>query len=151
MRRSRLIYNAVVRPAMLYGSQVWGTQGNGKPLLSTTIKPLQKVQNQCLRRIIGGYKRTLTAALERETMTPPIAIYAELTALQRASTVRNHSVEDKIAKILDEVWTAAKAGQDITRQRPRTLLELLQEKATKREEETRRHLDRETNITRLQA
>ena len=73
-------------------------------------------------------------------MTPPIALYTELTALQRASTVRNHSVEDKIAKTLDEVWTAARAGQGNIRQRPRTSLELLQEKATERERETRRHL-----------
>jgi hypothetical protein len=140
MQRSRLLYNAVVRPAMLYGSQVWSTQGNREPLPNSTIKPLQRVQNQCLRRITGAYKRTLTAALERETKISLIALYTELTALQRATTVRDHSVEAEIAKTLDKVWLAASAGQGTTRQRPRTHLELLQEKATKRETETKRPL-----------
>src|SRR5436190_23182398 len=103
MRRSRLIYSAVVRLTMLYGSQVWSTQGNGEPLPNTTTKLLQKVQSQCLRKITGGYKRTPAAALERETMIPPIVLYTELTALQRASTVRNHSVEAEISKTLDEI------------------------------------------------
>jgi hypothetical protein len=148
MQRSRLIYNAVVRPAMLYGSQVWSTQGNGELLPNSTIVPLQRVQNQCLRRITGAYKRTPTAALERETKTPPIALYTELTALQRASTVRNHSVEAEIAKTLDEVWLAARAGRGTTRRRPRTPLELLQEKATKRETETERPLACTANANR---
>ena len=120
MRRSRLIYSAVVRPAMLHGSQVWSTQGNGKPLPNTMTKPLQRVQNQCLQRITGRYKRTPTAALERETMIPPITVYTELAALQHAATVHNHSAEAKITKTLDEVWLAAKTGQDSTRQRPQT-------------------------------
>jgi hypothetical protein len=75
MRPSTLIYSAVVRPAMLYGSQVWSMQGNGEPLPNTSIKPLQGVHNRCPRRITGGYKRTPTAALERETMIPPIALH----------------------------------------------------------------------------
>jgi hypothetical protein len=49
------------------------------------------------------YKRTLTAALERETKTPLIALYTKLTTLQRASIVRNYSVEAKIAKTLNKV------------------------------------------------
>ena len=125
MQQSRLIYNAVVRLAMLYSSQVWSTQGNKELLLNSTIVLLQRVQNQCLRRIIGVYKRTLTAALERETKTPLIALYTKLTALQHVSIVRNYSMEAKIAKTLDEVWLAARAGQGTTRRRPRTPLELL--------------------------
>ena len=49
------------------------------------------------------YKRTLTAALERETKTLLIALYTKLTALQYASTVRNYSVEAEITKTLDKV------------------------------------------------
>jgi hypothetical protein len=57
-------------------------------------------------------------------------------------------VEAEIAKTLDEVWLAARAGRGTTRQRPRTPLELLQEKATKRETETERSLARTANATR---
>jgi hypothetical protein len=49
------------------------------------------------------YKRTLTAALKRETKIFLIALYTKLTALQRATIVRDHSVEAKIAKTLDKV------------------------------------------------
>jgi len=150
MRHSRLIYSAVVRPTMLHGSQVWSMQGNGEPLPSTTTKPLQRLQNQCLQRITGGYKRTPTAALERETMIPPITLYTELTALQHVSTVHNHSIEAEIAKTLDKVWLAAKTGQGTTRQRLRTPLEILQRKAAEKETKTKRSLACRENATRSQ-
>ena len=44
-------------------------------------------------------------------MILPIALYIELTALQRVSTMHDHSVEAETAKALDEVWIAVKAGQ----------------------------------------
>ena len=83
-------------------------------------------------------------------MIPPIALYTELAALQRVSKVRNHSVEAEITKTLDEVWLAAKTGQDSTRQRPQTPLELLQRKAAEREAKVKRSLARRANATRPQ-
>jgi hypothetical protein len=92
------------------------------------------VQNQCLRRITGGYKRTPIAALEREASVPPLSLYTKLIALQHATTVRHHSVETKTAEILDEVWRTCQRVQGTQGQRPQTLLEQLQEKASKKEE-----------------
>jgi len=40
MKRSRLLYTAVVRPAVLYGSQVWGLRKSGAPLAASFTKPL---------------------------------------------------------------------------------------------------------------
>src|SRR6266536_752234 len=60
MRRSRIIYTAVVRPTMLYGAQIWGMRGDGKPMPANTISPLKKIQNKYLRCITGGYKRSST-------------------------------------------------------------------------------------------
>ena len=48
------------------------------------LAPLEKIQNRCLRRITGGYKRTPIAALERETQVMPLKIYADLITSQRA-------------------------------------------------------------------
>jgi hypothetical protein len=85
MRRSRLLYSAVVRPVMLYGAPVWGTRPNGEPLAKTMLQPLAATQNQYLRRITGGYRRTPSAALEREAAIPPIDIQIDLLALQNAA------------------------------------------------------------------
>ena len=81
MRRSRLLYTATVKPTMLYGAPIWGVRLNGEPTAKITIRPIEEVQNSCLRRITGGYKRSPRAALERETAIPPIDIQIDQLAL----------------------------------------------------------------------
>lgn len=51
--------------AMMYGARIWGTQ-DGKAVKASVMQPMKMVQNKCLRRITGGYKRTPIAALEIE-------------------------------------------------------------------------------------
>ena len=70
---------------MLYGATIWGIQQNGQLQPKSRIKPLEKIQNQCLRRITGAYKRTPRAALEREAAIPPLDLYIDTAALKRAS------------------------------------------------------------------
>src|SRR6266480_4601184 len=60
--RTRLLYTAIVRPAMVYGAHAWYTGRNGKQI-KANLQQLEKIQNKCLRRITGGYKRTPRAAL----------------------------------------------------------------------------------------
>ena len=43
------------------------------------------------------------AALKREAAVPPIDIYIEATAMQRASTVQDHLVEKEICQILNRI------------------------------------------------
>ena len=142
MRRSRLLYTAVVRPSMTYGAQVWGVRMDGKPELA---KPIQKVQNQCLRRITGAYKRTPIAALEREAAVPPIGLYLETRTLQRAAETKNHEVTKSIQKQTDSIWQRLKRKPTRRRrpgvpERPQTSLEILQRKAQERETIARQHL-----------
>jgi hypothetical protein len=147
MRRSRLIYSAVVRPAMLYGSQVWGARDDGEPIAKSTLQPIQAIQNKCLRRVTGGYKRTPVAALEKETGVPPCDIYIDTIALQRAITVRAHPVEAEISRTLNDIWHAAAPNQRIAvRPRPRSGPELLQSRALAREIEMRRYLAHHASI-----
>ena len=99
-RRTRLLYTAVVRPTMLYGAQIWGIGPSGNFLAKGSLAPLVKLQNQCLRRITGAYKRTPSAALEREAAVPPLDLYIDTVAMQRSVTVQGHSVEENIQQTL---------------------------------------------------
>ena len=48
-QRSRLLYTAVVRPTMTYGSSIWAIGESEKGPPKSLLKPLQKVQTTCLR------------------------------------------------------------------------------------------------------
>lgn len=74
---------------------------------------LQVLQNKCLRRTLGAYKRTPTAVLERESGTPPIDLYITALVLQRAVMTEGHPVTEAIRAKLQEVWI------DVTRVEPR--------------------------------
>lgn len=143
MRRSRLLYTAIVRPAMLYGAPVWGIQGDGLPARGTTIRPLQDTQNKCLRRITGGYKRTPRAALEREAGVAPLDIQIDHTALQHAARARTLQVHTETQELLEQVWTSAQGPhqQSKGRARPQTAAELLQERALERVYEIQGYLE----------
>ena len=103
---ARLIYSTVVRPTMLHGAQIWGVKDNGEPAKPTLIQPLKALQNRCLRRVAGAYKRTPTAALERETDIPPIDLYIDKVATQHALSTRHHPVIQDIKRATDGVWAS---------------------------------------------
>jgi len=106
MKRSRLLYTAVVRPAILYGSQVWGMRDDGAPPAVSLIRPLMCLQNRCLRKVMGAYKRTSTAALERESNVPPVDLHMEHKAMNEAVKTASHPVTAKIKQVMDTVWTS---------------------------------------------
>ena len=146
MRRARLIYSAAVRPAMMYGAQVWSVRKTGEAAKIGNMQSLKVVQNKCLRKITGGYKRTPSAALEREAGIPPLDLYTEATALQRAASTANHPVYTDISNTLDAVWAQMKGGRRGSRRRntpprPPSGLERARQRATERiqEMQTRRN------------
>jgi len=81
---------------MLYSTQIWGVRLNGKPIAKRSLAPLDKLQNQCLHRITEAYKQTLHAIMEHKAAVPPLNIYIDTTAMQRAATVQKHLVEKDI-------------------------------------------------------
>jgi len=85
---------------MLYGAQIWGTGISGKLLAKDSLVLLVKLQNQCLCRITGAYKKTPSAALECKAAVPPLYLYINTIAMQRAVTVQGHLVEENICQIL---------------------------------------------------
>ena len=123
VRRSKLLYSAVVRPIMTYGVQIWAVQADGSMITPSRIKQLGTVQNKCLRKIMGAYKRTPTAALEKESGTPPIDLYMENLAVQRAGVTAQHRVTEDIEENIKGIWTAARKVRGV-RRRGRPALQL---------------------------
>ena len=120
VRRSRLLYTAIVRPTMLHGSAVWGMRDGGTTIPETSLKPLKKIQNKCLKRIMGAYKRTPTAALNRELSVPPLRIHLQASALTHYAKSADHPVVAKTSDTIDGVWRTLqnRSGQG-TRRRGR--------------------------------
>ena len=117
------------------------------------LQPLKAIQNKCLRRITGGYKRTPVAALEGEAGVPPLDLYTEATALQRAASTKEHPVYRDIRAAVDSMWNQARRldsntnaarrrqGRRTPPPRPPTSLEKAQERAEDREREILAYLD----------
>lgn len=161
MKRSRLLYTAVARPAMLYGSQLWGVREDGTPPAASLIRPLKCLQNQCLRKVMGAYKRTPTAALERESNVPPVELHMEYKAMKRAVKTASHPVTAKIKQVVDAVWTSlqssprrasARRRRNVNpTPRPTTAGEGVRERALKRAEEQAQRQPREQPVGPLKA
>ena len=54
------------------------------------------MQNKCLRKAIRAYKRTLTAAVKKESSTLPIDLYVRTLVLQREVATETHRVTEDI-------------------------------------------------------
>ena len=119
VRKSRLLYTAVARPIMTYGAQIWTVGEEGRLITGARTAALTVTQNKCIRKIMGAYQRTPTAALERESAIPPIDIFLRSQATQRAATTADHAVTKEIKNALVQVWEAATRPPRRMRGRPR--------------------------------
>ena len=72
-------------------------------LLKNALIPLTKLQNKYLYKTIGAYRRTPRAILKRKAVILPLDIYIDIMAIQRATTVQSHSVEEKIRQTLKRI------------------------------------------------
>jgi len=73
--RARILYTAVVRLKIAYKYQVWAAGDEGKKLSAVAILPLARLQNLCIRRITGAYKRASISALEKDADIAPLVNY----------------------------------------------------------------------------
>jgi len=92
---------------MTYGAQIWAANAEGSIVPATKFKALQVLQNKCLRRTLGAYKRTPATVLEKESGTPPMDLYLTALVLQRAVRTWSHPVTQAITEKLQEVWADA--------------------------------------------
>ena len=122
------------------------------------LQPLKAIQNQCLRRVAGAYKRTPTAAVERETAIPPLDLYVDTIAMQRATEIEHHRVSAEIKESLDKIWAHEQRHtarmprnrhrQSRPRNRPNNGMEHLQARAHEKEWEVIDYLTQ--NAARMQ-
>jgi Reverse transcriptase (RNA-dependent DNA polymerase) len=105
LKRSRLIYTAVIRPTITYGCNVWfapNTPARTQPREST-IRPLVIAQNKALRKITGAYRATPIPVLEKEAGIEPLPLYmhgkAMKYALKRSDSDGQRAVEDSKSRI----------------------------------------------------
>ena len=82
----RQLYQSCITTVADFGSEVWWN--NQK----TQSHPLQRIQNQALRKIAGAFKTTPVAALESELGLLPVDIRLDLR--QRNYTIRLLSMPD---------------------------------------------------------
>ena len=98
-----LLYTVVVRPTMLYRAQIWGIGLSGNLLAKSSLVLLVKLQNQCLHRITGAYKKMPSAALKHKAAVPPLDLYIDIVVMQRAVTVQSHFVKRNIYQTLKRI------------------------------------------------
>ena len=113
---------------------------DGKPLATAIISPLHKIQNECLRRVTGAYKRTPRAALKRETGIPPIDLYMEVNRYRRADNITEHEVEKQIAQTADIVWRRMRGAREAYI-RPPTGREIVAIQAAERAQEIKEWIE----------
>ena len=79
--RARNIYTAVVRPKITNACSVWNSPQGLDGASKSTLKKLEKFQNQCLRSISGAYKTTKLSVLEHEAGISPLETYLNYLTL----------------------------------------------------------------------
>ncbi len=118
-----------MRPAIVYGAHTWHTGQNSKQI-KANLQQLEKIQNKCLRRITGGYKRTPRAALEREAKILPLDLYYDALVMNKALDERGKKVQEEIKQTVNAIWEAEQRQPPQRTQRRRALREARQRPLT---------------------
>jgi hypothetical protein len=86
LQKTRLVYTAVVRPAISFAAATWfespprkGQHEQHTKGTKKIEKKLQVIQNRCLRIVTGAFKATPIPVLEAEAGVPLITLFLEGT------------------------------------------------------------------------
>jgi hypothetical protein len=77
LRVSRLLYTAVVRPAITTGCPAWWAPPSTPFFRKGMGEELLKIENRCLRTISGAYKATPVLSLQAEVGIPPLPLHMD--------------------------------------------------------------------------
>ena len=76
LARAKIVYSAVIRPAIIYEFIVWQThKENSNVITLTTQKTLNRIQNKYLRIIAEAYKIILIFEFKKKTNLSFIIMY----------------------------------------------------------------------------
>jgi hypothetical protein len=79
---SKLLYTAVVRPAITIGCPAWWAPPSTPFFRKGMGDELQKVENCCLRTFSGAYKTTPVRSLQAEVGIPPLPLHMDYRKAQ---------------------------------------------------------------------
>ena len=110
---------------MAHSAPIWSVGDTGKGLPQKRIKPLETLQNKCIRLISRAYRRAPIAGLEKETETPPIRLYLHHLSLNHARYNGDgdiaRSIRARCDRIRRRIQKKATYGRDIAKT-PQNLL-----------------------------
>jgi hypothetical protein len=115
IRVLRLLYTAVVRPAITTGCPAWLAPPS-MPLYQKRLgEELQRVENHCLKTVSGAYKATPVQSLQAEVGVPPLSLHMD----GRQARFRLRSAESGIDRVIGEGILKVRQFLSCTRIRPR--------------------------------
>ena len=119
-RKSRLVYTAVVRPALAYGSPIWFSPEGKEETKPSLIRPLETIQNRCLWTIAGAYKATPILLLESETGILPVRTHFSKLQAQYQLRKQNSPVVGLITSACERIQRQLQGSRGRTRRHPTT-------------------------------
>jgi hypothetical protein len=115
LRVSRLLYTAVVHPAITTGCPAWWAPPSTPFFRKEVGEELQKIKNCCLRTVSGAYKATPVRSLQAEVGVASSSLHLD----GRQARSRLRSAESRIDKVIGEGISKVKRFLSSTRTRPR--------------------------------
>ncbi|KAI1002561.1 hypothetical protein K3495_g5637 [Podosphaera aphanis] len=98
-----LIYNAIVKPALISRSPIWAETGTRDNIPERIVNPLRSIQRKHLKLGIGAYKSTSSRVLEHESSVFPIEIYPKQRRVQQAGLSDKLPVEQTILSVCSKI------------------------------------------------
>jgi hypothetical protein len=124
--KARQIYNAVIRPALTYGSTIWHTptpkeeeRTRRKRQPVGPVAKLKKVQNKCLRVVAGAYRATPVSVLETETFTPPLNLHLDAKLARFRLRHKQSGMEELVTASCTQIRRKLMRGRPRRRRRTR--------------------------------
>jgi hypothetical protein len=121
--KSRLLYQTIVKPAILYGAGVWYAPQGTVTASKALDRKLETIQNQFLRKATGAYRAVNSRILEKEANVPPISwTMNELVAKavgRHHSTRGGRTVQQAVERIRNRPQFSAQPKRDSVTPRER--------------------------------
>ncbi len=115
LRVSRLLYTAVVRPAITTGCPAWWAPPSTPFFQKGVGEELQKVENRCRRTVSGAYKATPVRSLQAEVGVAPLPLHMD----GRQARFRLRLAESGINMVIEEGIFKVRQFLSCTRTRSR--------------------------------
>ncbi len=115
LRVSRLLYTAVVRPAITTGCPAWWAPPSTPFFQKGVGEELQKIESRCLRTVSWAYKATPVRSLQAEVGVAPLSLHID----GRQARFRLRSAKSWTDKVIGEGVVNVRQFLSCTRTRPR--------------------------------